>query len=1082
MRRIIVATVTIFIFLSALLAGQLALVSPAKAQTAPPPPGSYNVKDYGARGDGITNDTNAIQAAIDSLPSAGGTLYFPAGIYIVKASAAETYSILQLKQKQTRVFGGGVGISTIKVADNCPTYLWLMSGSRTGIDLTGLEICDLTFDHNIANNPITNEAEIMAWGEFTCGTYLGSNVNIHDLEVINASSVNNIVVNGVGNTNITIDNIHCSVMGDDPNHVSHDASFIYIHGSDYSISNCDLSCASPGLPGGSTAIECHGTDYTVTNNTIVNWGAGVIATGVAEVTAENVEVVNNDISGCVIGIYIWSCQYGAHTTGYGIDGMNIHANTIDIEVVGGVGDTQTRGGIYINATNDLDINGLNIHDNDITGTLETVAGGSSNISIGIGWWDANNSSYKISNSTITNNTINNFPNAGIRFSCNVENCKITGNTLRDTGSTMVEIPDAYRTPMFIAGGSISGLEVSGNTFIDDLPITRNRFFIYALASSSRDFNIVNNSFQVTGSNRAAFERQVELGSDIPCPLITGQITGFVPPAHKVQTTSRVTDGSYVWVVGSDGLTWTNAKTDLPSILPMRGPVRTTVTIKGSGFDKSGGGKSGNGPDGSCYVTFNGTQASDYPEWSDTEIKAVVPDGTALGPAPVVVVVGGAALNSDNTFTVTPTASSFYFAEGYTGDNFAEYLCIGNPNNTEATALVTYMFSDGTTKDASYNVPDNSRHTVNVNSEVGPNKEVSIRVLSETANLVAERPMYFNYNGAWTGGSVAVGASSPAKNWYFAEGNTQEGFDQYVTVLNPGSTTAKLTFHYMVEGVGEVPVGAQVNPNTRATFKTRDQIGPGKNASLFLESDQDVVAERSMYFDYQGLASNNWTGGHVVVGANSPAKDWYFAEGTTRAGFEQWLCLQNPGSEPITVDATYMPGSGQGGPVGKSYIVPAQQRLTVSVNKELGPDKDVSVKLSSSSDFIAERPVYFDYQGVWDGGHDVLGANDSANTWFFADGYTGDNFNEWLCLQNPGDDVAKVTITYYPTSGTPISKPHTVPPNSRLTVNVNDDAGSNLEISTKVSSDKPIIAERPMYFAYQGAWTGGHDVVGLVVSL
>jgi hypothetical protein len=31
----------------------------------------------------------------------------------------------------------------------------------------------------------------------------------------------------------------------------------------------------------------------------------------------------------------------------------------------------------------------------------------------------------------------------------------------------------------------------------------------------------------------------------------------------------------------------------------------------------------------------------------------------------------------------------------------------------------------------------------------------------------------------------------------------------------------------------------------------------------------------------------------------------------------------------------------------------------------------------------------------------------------------------------------------------------------------------------VASDQPIIAERPMYFNYNGAWTGGHDVVGYV---
>lgn len=40
-----------------------------------------NVMDFGATGDGITNDTVAVQAAIDSLAATGGTVFFPTGEY-----------------------------------------------------------------------------------------------------------------------------------------------------------------------------------------------------------------------------------------------------------------------------------------------------------------------------------------------------------------------------------------------------------------------------------------------------------------------------------------------------------------------------------------------------------------------------------------------------------------------------------------------------------------------------------------------------------------------------------------------------------------------------------------------------------------------------------------------------------------------------------------------------------------------------------------------------------------------------------------------------------------------------------------
>lgn len=85
-----------------------------------------NVKAFGAVGDGVTNDTSAIQAAISYVQSTdGGTVLFPAGTYIVN-STLNVIKTLGIVLQGVSGFGSGSSI-----------IMFTLSDSSTGIDARG---------------------------------------------------------------------------------------------------------------------------------------------------------------------------------------------------------------------------------------------------------------------------------------------------------------------------------------------------------------------------------------------------------------------------------------------------------------------------------------------------------------------------------------------------------------------------------------------------------------------------------------------------------------------------------------------------------------------------------------------------------------------------------------------------------------------------------------------------------------------------------------------------------------------------------------------------------------------------------
>ncbi|MCG2796527.1 MAG: L,D-transpeptidase family protein [Actinomycetia bacterium] len=113
-----------------------------------------------------------------------------------------------------------------------------------------------------------------------------------------------------------------------------------------------------------------------------------------------------------------------------------------------------------------------------------------------------------------------------------------------------------------------------------------------------------------------------------------------------------------------------------------------------------------------------------------------------------------------------------------------------------------------------------------------------------------------------------------------------------------------------------------------------------------------------------------------------------------------------------------------------------------------------------------------------GGHASQGVSEVSNEWYFAEGCTSGEFDEYLLMMNPNVVPASVEATYMLPDGSVLLDTYTVEPFSRFTVHVDDIPGlDSTEVSARLVSDKLIAAERSMYFVYNGR-TGGSDSIGM----
>tara|TARA_R110000744_G_scaffold56820_3_gene119763 strand:+ start:38 stop:1924 length:1887 start_codon:yes stop_codon:yes gene_type:complete len=255
----------------------------------------YSVKNYGATGDGTTDDTDAIQAAIDAAIASEGTVFFPTGIYRYTASSQTGHGA----DKQSFNLHTGITIlgesrtgTIFKPLDAAPNDMPTFTAQVGNSD--NITLCNFTIDGNKSRAAVGGGSESEDEG-----------INF---KASNNSKVMDVTIHDMGQDGIDFDGGTNALV---------DGCYIYdcwgtgIHfaGSGVAkgiISNCNLVNNAHGRIGSATPTVAYsasgvdaigGSDILVTGCTFSINARGITVIGTSRYNVSNCAIASGNTTG-----------------------------------------------------------------------------------------------------------------------------------------------------------------------------------------------------------------------------------------------------------------------------------------------------------------------------------------------------------------------------------------------------------------------------------------------------------------------------------------------------------------------------------------------------------------------------------------------------------------------------------------------------------------------------------------------------------------------------------------------------------------------------------------------------------------
>ncbi len=267
-----------------------------------------NVKDWGAVGDGTTDDKAAIQSALTSVASTGGSVYLPSGVYIVSDAV--------WIKSNTHVYGDGIDATTIKrqanslsatVNPNFNRNPVMSCGSAVDTPYTNassgtsISVSDLTIDGNYTNQTLTTISN-GAFGFSSTHTLGADTGGCIDGLTLQRIKVTNIMQDGISIwncRNVLVDSCVTYLTGQSQVVATKNAISLYGSPTDLSNGWCKQAIISNNR-------------ISYSGDTVTRAAGSASSEGIVNTTWDDVVIEGNDISFVDYGIEL-TYTTGAYT-------------------------------------------------------------------------------------------------------------------------------------------------------------------------------------------------------------------------------------------------------------------------------------------------------------------------------------------------------------------------------------------------------------------------------------------------------------------------------------------------------------------------------------------------------------------------------------------------------------------------------------------------------------------------------------------------------------------------------------------------------------------------------------------------